>query len=152
MRNIIFFLFLLIFFFFTQSSYAILKVTKLPYKDAQIERIYKLDNGKYIFIEQWGRGDVIWEYDPFKDEFKEISKVWTFIELATKCEMIDSENIYFANSLEYWFAGGNNIDYPEIRIFELYEPKPWRDTDIGIAPDMDYAKRYCAIVKPYYIK
>ena len=87
-----------------------------------------------------------------KDEFKEISKVWTFIELATKCEMIDSENIYFANSLEYWFAGGNNIDYPEIRIFELYEPKPWRNTDIGIAPDMDYAKRYCTIVKPYYIK
>ena len=90
------FLFLLTFFFFTQSSYAILKVTKLPYKDAEIERIYKLDNGKYIFIEQWGRGDVIWEYDPFKDEFKEISKVWTFIELANKCEMIDSENIYFA--------------------------------------------------------
>ena len=43
------FLFLLIFLFLTQSSYAILKVTKLPYKDAQIERIYKLDNGKYIF-------------------------------------------------------------------------------------------------------
>ena len=146
------FLFLLNFFFFTQSSYAILKVTKLPYKDAQIERIYKLNNGKYIFIEQWGRGDVIWEYDPLKDKFREISKVWTFIELATKCEMIDSENIYFANSLEYWFAGGNNIDYPEIRIFELYEPKPWRHTDIGIAPDMDYAKRYCTIVKPYYIK
>ena len=146
------FLFLLTFFFFTQSSFAILKVTKLPYKDAQIERIYKLDNGKYIFIEQWGRGDVIWEYDPLKDKFKEISKVWTFIEFATKCEMIDSENIYFANSLEYWFAGGNNIDYPEIRIFELYEPKPWRDTDIGIAPDMDYAKKYCTIVKPYYIK
>ena len=41
------FLFLLTFFFFTQSSYAILKVTKLPYKDAEIERIYKLDNGKY---------------------------------------------------------------------------------------------------------
>ena len=65
------FLFLLIFLFLTQSSYAILKVTKLPYKDAQIERIYKLDNGKYIFIEQWGRGDIIWEYDPLKDKFKE---------------------------------------------------------------------------------
>ena len=52
----------------------------------------------------------------------------------------------------YWFAGGNNIDYPEIRIFELYEPKPWRDTDIGIAPDMDYAKKYCTIVTPYFIK
>ena len=75
------FLFLLIFLFFPQSSYAILKVTKLPYKDAQIERIYKLDDSKYIFIEQWGRGDVIWEYDPLKDKFREISKVWTFIEL-----------------------------------------------------------------------
>ena len=146
------FLFLLTFFFFTQSSYAILKVTKLPYKDAQIERIYKLDNGKYIFIEQFVRGHIIWEYDQELDEFKQISGVWSFIDLASKCEQIKSRDIYFATTLEYWFAGGTNIDYPEIRIFELYEPNPWRDTDIGITPSMKYAKEWCTLYKPYYIK
>ena len=53
--------------------------------------------------------------------------------------------------LEYWFAGGTNIDYPEIRIFDLYERRPWRDTDIGITPDMDYANEWCTIIKPYYM-
>ncbi len=146
------FLFLLTFFFFTQSSYAILKVTKLPYKDAQIERIYKLDNGKYIFIEQFVRGHIIWEYDQELDKFKQISSVWGFIDLASKCEQLKSQDIYFATTLEYWFAGGTNIDYPEIRIFELYEPNPWRDTDIGITPSMKYAKEWCTFYKPYYIK
>ena len=107
------------FFFFTQSSYAILKVTKLPYKDAQIERIYKLDNGKYIFIEQWGRGDVIWEYDPLKDKFREISKVWTFIELATKCEMIDSENIYCAGGTRSELAEGKKVDNMDLAIIKM---------------------------------
>ena len=65
--------------------------------DAEIEKIYKLDDGKFIYIEQWGRGDVIWEYDPGKDKFREISKVWAFIDLASKCEMVDGHNIYFAN-------------------------------------------------------
>ena len=47
-----------------------------------------------IFIEQWVEETLFGEYDPLKDKFKEISKVWTFIELATKCEMIDSEKIF----------------------------------------------------------
>ena len=70
----------MLFFASINSSHAILEVTKLPYKDAEIEKIYKLDDGKFIYIEQWGRGDVIWEYDPEKDKFREISKVWAFID------------------------------------------------------------------------
>ena len=144
--------FVLFFFILTKSSFAILEVTKLPYKDAEIEKIYKLDDGKFIYIEQWGRGDVIWEYDPEKDKFKEISKVWAFIDLASKCEMVDGYNIYFANILEYWFAGGTRIDDPEIRIFDLYDESPWRDTDLGITPSMNYAKEFCTFYKPYYIR
>ena len=64
----------------------------------------------------------------------------------------ENGNIYFANILEYWFAGGSNIDYPEIRIFDLYEPEPWRDSDLGISPDMKYAKENCTFYKPYYIR
>ena len=64
--------------------------------------------------------------------------------------MVDGYNIYFANILEYWFAGGNNIDYPEIRIFDLYERKPWRNNDLGIAPSMKYAKNYSNFYKPYF--
>ena len=66
--------------------------------------------------------------------------------------MVEGHNIYFANILEYWFAGGTIIDYPEIRIFNLYEPNPWRNTDLGISPDMSYAKEYCDFYKPYFIK
>ena len=132
MRRIL--IFIVTFFILTNSSFAILKVTKLPHKNAEIERIYKLDSGKFIFIEQFVRGHIIWEYDQKLDKFKEIAGVWGFIDLASKCEQIKSKDIYFATTLEYWFAGGTNIDYPEIRIFELYEPNPWRDTDIGITP------------------
>ncbi len=134
------------------SSQEILKITKLPYENAEIEKIYKLDNGKFIYIEQYARGNIIWEYDPKNDQFKKISEVWTFIDLASTCEWIDENNIYFANILEYWFAGGLNIDYPEIRIFDLYEPEPWRDNDLGISPDMKYAKENCTFYKPYYIR
>ena len=56
--------------FFSTPSLAILKVTKLPYDDAEIERIYKLNNGKYIFIEQFIRGHIIWEYDKSLDKLK----------------------------------------------------------------------------------
>ena len=40
-----------------------LEIKKLPHKDALIERIYKLDSGNFIYVEQWQRGDIIWEYD-----------------------------------------------------------------------------------------
>ena len=52
-------------------------------------------------------------------------------------------NIYFAQNREYWFGGGAIIDNAQIRIFELYDKTPWRDSDLGITPDMDYAKEWC---------
>ena len=143
---------IILFIFFVNSSNAISEEKKLPYKDAEIEKIYKLDNGKFIYIEQFVRGHIIWEYDPEKDKFKEISKVWAFIDLASKCEMVDGHNIYFANILEYWFGGGTRIDDPEIRIFDLYDESPWRDTDLGITPSMNYAEEFCTFYRPYYIK
>ena len=143
---------IILFIFFVNSSNAISEEKKLPYKDAEIEKIYKLDNGKFIYIEQFVRGHIIWEYDPEKDKFKEISKVWAFIDLASKCEMVDGHNIYFANILEYWFGGGTIIDDPEIRIFDLYDESPWRDTDLGITPSMNYAQEFCTFYRPYYIK
>ena len=66
--------------------------------------------------------------------------------------MVDGHNIYFANILEYWFGGGTRVDDPEIRIFDLYDESPWRDTDLGITPSMNYAKEFCTFYIPYYIK
>ena len=66
--------------------------------------------------------------------------------------MVDGHNIYFANILEYWFGGGTIIDDPEIRIFDLYDESPWRDTDLGITPSMNYAEEFCTFYRPYYIK
>ena len=114
-------IYVLLFQFTTSHSGEILKIEKLPYKEANIERIYKLENGNFIYIEQMERGDIIWEYDTKANKFNELSNVWNFIDLASKCEMIREGNIYFATILEYWFAGGTNIDYPEIRIFDLYK-------------------------------
>ena len=54
-----FFLVITIFIFLINSSHAILEVKKLPYEDAVIEKIYKLDNGKFIYIEQFVRGHII---------------------------------------------------------------------------------------------
>ena len=65
----------------------------------------------------------------------------------TLIEYIKKDNIYFATNLEYWFGGGTNIDYPEIRIFDLYEPKPWRDSDLRITPDIEYAEQRCKFYK-----
>ena len=147
-----FFLVITTFVFLINSSQATLEEKKLPYKDAEIEKIYKLDNGKFIYIEQFERGHVIWEYNPNLDKFIKISNVWNFIDLASKCEQINGYNIYFAHNLEYFFAGGTKVDNPEIRIFELYEPSPWRDKDLGITPSMSYAKEWCTFYKPYYIR
>ena len=121
-----------------------------PHKDALIERIYKLDNGNFIYVEQWQRGDIIWEYDIKTNKFTEISKVWNFIALASNCEMIKGFNIYFT-ILEYWFAGGTKIDYPEIRIFNLYETKPWRTLTLEFLQIWPMPKKWCTIIKPYYI-
>ena len=116
------------------------------------ERIYKLENGKTIYIEQFERGNRIWDVNEQTNEFKEIASVWNFIAMGKQCEHIKNKNFYFAQNLEYWFAGGTNIDYPEIRIFDLYDPSPWRDSDLGITLNMKYAKEWCIFYKPTYQK
>ena len=73
--------------------------------------------------------------------------VFNFIALAEKCEFIKKNNIYFAQNREYWFGGGAIIDNAQIRIFELYDKTPWRDSDLGITPDMEYAKQWCKFYK-----
>ena len=45
--------------------------------------------------------------------------------------------------MEYYLGGGTKIDNPQIRIFSLHEPKPWRDSDLGIVYSMDSVKDIC---------
>ena len=42
--------------------------------------------------------------------------------------------------------------YAQIRIFDLYDPSPWRDSDLGITPNMEYAKEWCTFYEPIYAK
>ena len=116
---------------------------KLPFKLDNIQSIYKLNNGNKIYIEQYERGDRIWERDISSDNINNISFVWSFISLAETCEGIENENIYFAANLEYYLGGGTKIDNPQIRIFSLREPKPWRNSDLAIIYSMDSVKDIC---------
>ena len=127
-----------------------LKKTKFPWKEFNVQKIYLLDNSKIIYIEQHGRGDAIWEKNEKTNELKKISGLWAFLELARQCEGIKERDIYFGVNLEYYLMGGNNIDDPNIRIFSLYDPSPWRDSDLDIVPNMDHAKQWCTFYEPLY--
>ena len=116
---------------------------KLPFKLDNIQSIYKLNNGNKIYIEQYERGDRIWEVDILSNKINNISFVWSFISLAENCNGIENEKIYFATNLEYYLGGGTNIDNPQIRIFSLYDPSPWRDSDLGIVKNMNDTKQWC---------
>ena len=120
---------------------------KIPFKKENIKAIYKINNGNLIYIQSFERGDRIWELEKNSKELIEISIVFNFIELAEKCEFIKKDNIYFAQNREYWFGGGAVIDNAQIRIFELYDKTPWRDSDLGITPDIEYAKQWCKFYK-----
>ena len=63
--------------------------------------------------------------------------------MAKNCESVKEKNIYFAQNLEYWLGGGAIIDNAQIRIFKLNDPSPWRDSDLGIVPNMKWAKQHC---------
>ena len=115
----------------------------LPFDTSQLEKLYLLDNGNIIYIEQYERGDRIWEKDISTGEIINISFVWNFIALAKSCEGIKEENIYFATNLEYYLGGGSNIDNAQIRIFSLHDPSPWRDSDLGIVPNMEWTRQWC---------
>ena len=120
---------------------------KIPFKKENIKAIYKINNGNLIYIQSFERGDRIWELEKNSKELIEISIVFNFIALAEKCEFIKKDNIYFAQNREYWFGGGAVIDNAQIRIFELYDKTPWRDSDLGITPDIEYAKQWCKFYK-----
>ena len=116
-----------------------------------INKIYKLDNGKTIIVQSFERGDKIWEINEETGNLKEVMKgVMNFIALAKSCELIKEKDIYFAHNREFWFAGGAKIDNPTIRIFQLYDPSPWNDSYLGIAPDMEYANEWCNFYRPIY--
>jgi hypothetical protein len=117
------------------------------FNKSKLEKSYKLNNENIIFIEQYERGNRIWEKNTKTNTFKNISHVWNFIALAERCETLKEENIYFAHNLEYWLGGGNNIDNPQIRIFRLFDNSPWRDSDLGIVPNMKWARKFCIFYK-----
>ena len=116
---------------------------KLPFKKKYLEKTYQLDNGNIIYIEQYERGDRIWEKDISTGEINNISFVWSFIALAKWCEGVEEEDIYFAANLEYYLGGGSKIDNPQIRVFSLNDPSPWVDSALGIVPNMDWTKNLC---------
>ena len=81
----------------------------LPFDKSHLEKTYQLDNGNIIYIEQYERGDRIWEKDISTGKINNISFVWNFIALAKSCEGIKEENIYFATNLEYYLGGGTDV-------------------------------------------
>ena len=132
-----------ILFFLILNNTLIADDFKIPFEKENLKAIYKIDNGNWIYIQSFERGDRIWERKKNSDDIKEISIVYNFITIAEECEFIKQNNIYFAQNREYWFGGGAIIDNAQIRIFELYDETPWRDSDLGITPDMEYAKEWC---------
>ena len=116
---------------------------EFPFNQKNIEKVYQLENGNKIYIEQYERGDRIWEENIVTDKITNISFVWNFIALAKECEGVKEKNIFFANNLEYYLGGGTNIDNPQIRLFSLYDPSPWRDSDLAIVPNMEWTNTFC---------
>ena len=132
-----------ILFFLILNNTLIADDFKIPFKKENLKAIYKIDNGNWIYIQSFERGNRIWERKKNSKDIKEISIVYNFIAIAEECEFIKQSNIYFAQNREYWFGGGAIIDNAQIRIFELYDETPWRDSDLGIVPNIDWAKQFC---------
>ena len=118
-------------------------IKNFPFNSANLQSSYTLDDGDKIYIEQFERGDRIWKYDVKNQTFKKLAFIWNFITLVKNCEGISEKDIYFATNLEYYLGGGTKIDNPQIRIFSLDDPSPWRDSDLGIVPNIDWAKQFC---------
>ena len=118
-------------------------IRNLPFNKANLQSSYTLDDGDKIYIEQFERGDRIWKYDVKNQTFRKLAFVWNFITLVKNCEGINEKDIYFATNLEYYLGGGTKIDNPQIRIFSLDDPSPWRDSDLGIVPNINWAKQFC---------
>ena len=67
----------------------------LPFEKLNLQTSYVLDNDKEIYIEQFERGDRIWEYNSQDQSFKELTFVWNFIGLAKYCEGIKRKKYLF---------------------------------------------------------
>ena len=144
-------LFLVIFFFYFNTLLADtidLDDINLPFEKKNLEYIYKLENNDLIFIENFERGNRLWTKKPHSIDLNEISFLFNFISLAKNCETIKNKNIYFGQNREYWLGGGAIIDDAQIRIFDLYDKSPWRDSDLGIVPNMKWANQFCKFYKP----
>jgi len=140
-------IFILFFILVLSSSSLFAKEYIYPHKDFKLNSIYQLDDGNRIYIEQYELGDIIWQQDFKTGKFTKLAKVWSFIALAKSCESIDKKNIYFATSKEHYLMGGI-VEDPRIRIFDLNNKHPWRDSDLGIVPNMEWAKEWCKFYKP----
>ena len=55
---------------------------EFPFNQKNIEKVYQLENGNRIYIEQYERGDRIWQENIVNNKITNISFVWNFIALA----------------------------------------------------------------------
>ena len=121
--------------------------TKFPYPDMNIIHVYQLDNGKMIYVEQTQVGSTIWKKDMTTKELKLVKHVWFFDGIAKSCPDENLENVLFATQKEYYYMGGINED-PPIRMYDLYNPNPWMDNELGMVPNMKWARSWCTFYKP----
>ena len=112
-----------------------------------LEHTYKLDNGTIIYIGSSGHGTWIWEKDKVTGKLNYISGMWFFYGIAKSCPDENLENVLFAIQKEYYYMGGYNED-PPIRMYDLYNPKPWMDNELGMVPNMKWARGWCTFYKP----
>ena len=102
---------------------------------SSIKKVYHSKN-KHIVVVSGPMHDTIWEYDPKTKAKKVINHVWNFGALAKKCDGIKPDNIYFAQTKDYYFMGGYSETSP-FKIFDL------ESNVLGIAPSIKYAKNFC---------
>ena len=102
---------------------------------SSIKKVY-LSKNKHIVVVSGPMHDTIWEYDPQTKAKKMINNVWNFGALAKKCDGIRPDNIYFAQTKDYYFMGGYSETSP-FKIFDL------ESNVLGIAPSIKYAKNFC---------
>ena len=126
--------------------------TELPFAHSNLKAVYQLNNQNLIFIETYERGDRIWMKEHKSNKINEVSYLMNFILLAKSCEFIEVENIYFGQNREYWLGGGAIIDNAQIRIFDILDPSPWRDSDLGIVKSMRDAAENCDFYLPIFYK
>ena len=102
---------------------------------SSIKKVY-LYKDKHIVVVTNPTHETVWEYDPKTKAKKVINHVWNFGALAKKCDGIKPDNIYFAQTKDYYFMGGYSETSP-FKIFDL------ESNVLGIAPSIKYAKNFC---------